>query len=319
MILSLILAAWLSAAPPVPARVATLPAADSISETYTPHRVYDTRRRRFIDLESMLAALVYSDAIFLGEQHDDPGTHRLEAATLEGLTRRRGNIVLALEMFERDVQGSLNDYLAGRMSEESFLASARPWARYRSDYRPMVEFAKRYRWPVVAGNVPRRLASYVGRRGIAGLDTLNAADRALVAHELNCPRDGYFERFEKTVGDMAGHGSNGKELDAGEKRLMLERIYEAQCAKDETMGESVATALAAAPPRALVVHVNGSFHSDYGLGTAERAKQRLRGKQVAVVSFVPVHDLDAADGNALRRLADYVVFTLAAGKAAAAP
>lgn len=292
--------------------------ADSVAASYTPHRVYDTRHKRFIDFETMLASLIYSDVVFLGEQHDDPNTHRLEAATLEGLTRRRGNLVLALEMFERDVQGSLDGYLAGRMSESDFLASARPWARYGTDYRPMVEFARRYRWPVVAGNVPRRLASYVGRRGLEGLDTLSAADRAFVAREFDCPHDSYFVRFAKEVGDLASHGG-GKELGPDDKRMMLERMYQAQCVKDETMGEAIATAIAAAPPRVLVLHVNGAFHSDYGSGTAERTKRRLLGKRVAVVSFVPVSDLDAADGKPVRGLGDYVVFTLGSPKTTNAP
>jgi uncharacterized iron-regulated protein len=91
----------------------------------------------------------------------------------------------------------------------------------------------------------------------------------------------------------------------------MDRMYQAQCIKDETMGESIATAFAAAPPRVLVVHVNGAFHSDYRLGAAARTQRRLRGKRVAVVSFVPVPDLDAADGRSLGKLADYVVFTLA--------
>ena len=59
------------------------------------------------------------------------------------------------------------------------------------------------------------------------------------------------------------------------------------------------------------MHVNGAFHSDYRLGTANRAQRRLRGKRVSVVSFVPVTNLDTADGASMRKLGDYVVFTLA--------
>ena len=76
----------------------------------------------------------------------------------------------------------------------------------------------------------------------------------------------------------------------------------------------LAAAVGAAPPRALVLQVNGAFHSDYALGTALRARRRLKGKRVAIVSFVPVTDLDTADGKAGRKLGDYVVFTLAPKK-----
>jgi uncharacterized iron-regulated protein len=283
----------------------------AVQPAYAPHRVYDTHAKRFTDFESMLADVIYADVLFLGEQHDDPLTHRLEIATLEGLARRRSNVVLALEMFERDVQRPLDDYLASRIPEADFLAASRPWPRYRTDYRPLVEFARLWSWPVVAGDVPRRFASLVSRTGLAGLDSLSAADRSLVARQLDCPHDEYFDRFTKTMGEMPSHSGGEKPQTADEKRVTMERVYQAQCIKDETMGESIATAFAAAPPRALVVHVNGAFHSDYKLGTADRAQRRLRGKRVTVVSFMPVADLDTADGSSLRKLADYVVFTLA--------
>ena len=114
----------------------------------------------------MVAELAKADVVFLGEQHDDPGTHRLQAAVLEGLARRRsGPIVLALEMFERDAQPALDAWLRGASSEADFLAVSRPWPNHQNDYRPLIEIARAENWPVVAGNVPRRLAQAVSRRG----------------------------------------------------------------------------------------------------------------------------------------------------------
>jgi uncharacterized iron-regulated protein len=293
------------------------PVADSIPvASYVPHRVYDTRRKRFTDFESMLADITTADVAFLGEQHDDPGTHRLEAATLEGLARRRSNVVLALEMFERDVQPQLDRYLAGQLPEKEFLATARPWPRYATDYRPMVEFARLWKWPVVASNIPRKYASLVARGGLTALDTLSPANRAFAAKQFSCERDEYWDRFAKTMGDMSGHGPEAAKQSPEEKAAALEKIYQSQCSKDETMGESIAAAYNAAPPRALVVHVNGSFHSDYRLGTAERARRALKGKRVVVVNFAPVADLDSANADDLRRIGDYVVFTLAPKTAA---
>src|SRR5919108_5208072 len=71
--------------------------------SYVPERVYDSDRKRFTDFEVMLADLARADVVFVGEQHDDPATHRLELAILEGMIRRRTGVVVALEMFERDV------------------------------------------------------------------------------------------------------------------------------------------------------------------------------------------------------------------------
>ncbi len=56
--------------------------------------------------------------------------------------------------------------------------------------------------------------------------------------------------------------------------------------------EAGAAAGAAPGTSPLVVHVNGAFHSDFGQGTAARAKRRLPGKRIVVVSVLPVDDLD---------------------------
>ena len=80
-----------------PATDSIRPAAEAVAPAYVPHRVYDARRNRFTDFEAMVADLTYADVVLLGEQHDDAATHRLETATLEGLARRRSNVVLTLD------------------------------------------------------------------------------------------------------------------------------------------------------------------------------------------------------------------------------
>src|SRR6187455_2010401 len=128
---------------------------------YVPERVFDNRGKGFSDFEAMLADLARADAVFVGEQHDDPNTHRLELAIVEGLTRRGVTVVVSMEMFERDVQAALDQYAAGTTTEEQFLKDARPWPRYATDYRPIVEFARVHRIPVIGSEVPRRIASEV--------------------------------------------------------------------------------------------------------------------------------------------------------------
>ena len=94
--------------------------------SYVPERVYVPQRSAFADFESMLADLAGSaDAVLVGEQHDDPNTHRLELAILEGLARRGVRVIVSLEMFERDVQPALDRYTAGEIGEPEFLKQAR--------------------------------------------------------------------------------------------------------------------------------------------------------------------------------------------------
>lgn len=275
------------------------------------HRVYDAKTGRFTDFAALLSASADADALFLGEFHNDPGTHRLQLAILQGLSQRRNDtLVLAMEMFERDAQPALDGYLRGEIAESAFLERSRPWPNYASDYRPMVEFAKANGWPVVAGNVPRRIASIVARRGLAALDSLPEGDRGFVAAAHSCPRDEYWRRFREVMGDMSSHGM---QLSAEQVETMAWRSYEAQCVKDEAMGEAVAAAIAR--HGTLVVHPNGAFHSDFALGTVERTQRRAPDARLLVVSFVPVPDLNAADAQAHRGRGDFIVFTQAPPRA----
>lgn len=305
-----------------PLAYAQTPPANRAEASYVPQRVFQSDGKRFTDFEAMLAELARAEVIFIGEIHDDPATHRLELAILEGLARRRPNLIVSLEMFERDVQSQLDEYLAGKSSEQDFLKSARPWSNYAKDYRPLVELARTLGWHVLAANAPRRLASQVGKAGLSGLAALPAADRSLIARQISNPRDEYFTRFSQQMREHPGAASNGNAASAPaskaqtkEEEALTERFYLSQCVKDETMAESIAdayTATSATPP--LIVHFNGAFHSDYRLGTAARVRQRLPKSKVKVISVIPVENLDAITPDEHRKRADYLLFTLKPAK-----
>ncbi len=74
-----------------------------------------------------------------------------------------------MEMFERDVQEPFDHFQMGHTSEEDFLAAGRPWPRYATDYKPLVDFAISKDWPIIASNVPRALASDVAKGGLDAL------------------------------------------------------------------------------------------------------------------------------------------------------
>jgi uncharacterized iron-regulated protein len=273
------------------------------AQSYVPQRVFDSAASQFTDFESMVAAIARADVVFVGEQHDDPNTHRLERALLDGLARRRGDIILSLEMFERDVQNRLDQFRTGRLPEAEFLAASRPWPRYATDYKPLVGLAIERQWPVIAANIPRPIASEISKGGLDVLLNKGESEMEWVAHDWECPTgDEYYRRFVEV---MKGHTAPAE----------MDRFYAAQCLKDETMAESIAKAWSAAAgskagTRPLVVHYNGSFHSDYGLGTAARVKRRLPNAKTAVVTMIPVANLDTVATTDHLRKGDYLVFTV---------
>jgi uncharacterized iron-regulated protein len=107
----------------------------------------------------------------------------------------------------------------------------------------------------------------------------------------------YKSRFEAA---MAAHqGDPGTEMD---------RWFAAQCAKDDTMAETIANYLdergAGAP---LVVHWCGKFHSDHGLGTVERLRRRKPDLRIGIVSTLSGGRTARALDDDEKTLNDYVM------------
>jgi uncharacterized iron-regulated protein len=298
----------------------------TIQEYYIPHRVYDTQAKQWIDLETLLANITKGEVVFIGEQHNDDDGHKLELAIVQGVARRRPNSIVAMEMFERDAQNSLDDYLAGRISETEFLSRSRPWNNYLSDYRPIVEFARSQRWKVIGSNAPQRLARAVANNGLSIIERFSEPDRPLVAEQIECPVDSYRERFSQTMLAMmapAGGGENphaanphanphggGAAPDMNAINERIERFYFAQCIKDETMGESIAKLIKDKENKPFIVHINGAFHSDFGEGTMSRARRRLPNSQINNISIVPVENIDKISPEEFSKQANYLIFTL---------
>jgi len=290
-----------------PQRSGTTTAAPSSSAHL---RVYDSKAATFIAFAQLVQTISRADVIFFGEQHDDPATHATELALLAAIGERRPQLVLTMEMFETDVQPQLDRYLTGAISESAFVASARPWPQYTTDYRALVELARIRGWLVVGANVPRRIATAVSRKGLAVLDTMTATERVFAAAEIRCPKDGYYKNF---ADEMSGHSAGGgppSASDAEAARLITDRFYEAQCVKDETMGASIAAARSKAVG-AIIFQVDGAFHSNFGLGTVERLRRRAPSARTVVLTAIPVADPATANPKEFAARADYVLFTRA--------
>lgn len=260
--------------------------------------VWDTRGREPLELAKLLDRLAAADVVFVGETHLDDTTHRVEAAVLEGLlARKAGKVVLSLEMFERDVQPVLDDYLAGRIDERAFLASARPWGNYETDYRPLIETARQHGIPVVAANAPAALRRRVSAGGRAALEALTQEERKLLPAEILPAEASYWERVDRATRGHMGFSSQSEE----------QRLYSGQNLWDNSMGAACAEALAA-HPGSTVVHVVGGFHVMYRDGTAAQLARRAEDARVAVVEVMPTSGAHAARPERDAERADYLVY-----------
>ena len=262
------------------------------------YRIVESRTGGAMSLPSLASALVDQDVVFLAEEHDNEMAHQTHLALVKELHEQGADVVISLEMFERDVQDELMMYLLDFIDEREFLSVARPWPKYEEHYRPLVEYAKAEGLMVLAANAPRPLAQQVSAEGLASV-----AGHPHVAREVSTPRDRYWEAFNEAMGEHGG-------VD-GEEGMF--RFYEAQCLKDDTMAESIVDYLVGDRQRggnALVVHVNGRMHSDGGMGTAARVRLRDPELKIALVGMESVDDVARAEVVA-PSIGDYVLLVKA--------
>lgn len=254
-------------------------------------------------IDRILDAADAADVIFLGEQHDDAVGHAIQAEIFKRLVERnagRRKIVLSLEMFERDVQTVLDEYLAGQITEQHFLSSSRPWGNYATDYRPLVELAREKKIPVVAANAPRRYVNMVSRGGRSKLDGLSKEAKGwlppLPYSEASVE---YANKFKALMGPSA------------EARMGIDNILSSQSLWDASMAYRISQSLKE-NKGALVVHLNGSFHTENRLGTVEHLLKYRPKTKAVVVTMRYEADFKTFDPAKHVNLGDFVILTDAA-------
>ena len=248
--------------------------------------------------QDFLDRMQAADVLVLGETHKDETTHDVELAIVRAARGRAGRkVILGLEMFARDAQPRLDAYLAGQIGESQFLAKSRPWGNYKTGYRALVEFAKTSGIQVIGTNIPPALRRKVSRGGSDAIDSLAPAERKLLPPALRPNSIAYWKRYDRLA---AGH------LVRADAPSPDQRLYWGQCLWDNTMAWSCAEALAQ-NPGALLIHVNGSFHSNESLGLVEQLHARRPKADVCVVTIVPCLDPHTVPPARVGRLGEFVI------------
>ncbi len=229
------------------------------------------------DAVQLLKQLATRPVVLLGEEHDNTEHHRWQLHTIAALHALQPNLVLGLEMFPRRVQPALDQWVAGELSEEQFLARSewnRVWGFDARLYMPIFNFARMHRVPMVALNVDRDLVAQVGKRGwsavpeaqregvsdpaAATADYLEMLYASYVQHQ---PKDDPLRARE--VPDYA---------DAG-----FRRFVDSMQVWDRAMAEAIVRARGAATPPLvsgipLVVGLMGRGHLDHGFGVPHQLR-----------------------------------------------
>ncbi|UYZ65162.1 ChaN family lipoprotein [Hymenobacter weizhouensis] len=243
----------------------------------------------------MVRELARADVVFFGEQHNDPLAHWLELQVVKDLLRlRQGQLVLGLEMFERDVQPLVDQYTTGELDDKAFEEQSRPWPNYATDYKPLLQLARQQKFRVVGTNVPRRYASQVAKGGLGVLDALPTAEKAWLAPlplTVDYELPGYKNMAKMFGGADATHGAGAQ------------RIIQAQALKDATMAYFLNQARTEGH---LLLHLNGAYHSDHHDGILAYLRQLNPRLRVLTISTVSQEQLDELEKEHEQK-ADFVL------------
>ncbi|MBL4616294.1 MAG: ChaN family lipoprotein [Robiginitomaculum sp.] len=243
---------------------------------------------RIVDLDYVLADLAAYDVVFVGEAHGHVTNHYIQSKLFSGLHEKSANIALSMEQFERSQQNIVDQYLASEIGEESLVFDGKAWPHYRSSYRPLVEYAKDNKLPVIAAEVPANIVSCISEKGPEFLGDLPDEAQNWVAKDLDLEDGAYKDKFYRFMDAATGHSIGGDQSDEDIARKKLNR-YAAQVSRDDTMAESIAKHITDNPGRK-VFHITGSFHSAEMLGTPERVLSRLPDLKVANIHPILVTD-----------------------------
>jgi uncharacterized iron-regulated protein len=120
-------------------------------------KIWSVRGSRFVDEADVRAAL--HGYVLLGEKHDNPDHHALQARMLKAMVDAGEKPVVAFEMFDVDEQAAIDASRREHPRDAQSLAHAVSWEKSGwppfEQYAPIVQIALDRDLPIVATGLPR--------------------------------------------------------------------------------------------------------------------------------------------------------------------
>lgn len=169
-------------------------------------RIWDVHGETFLSPAELMARLAAARFILLGEKHDNPDHHALQAWVLAELAARGRTPLVAFEMLHLGQAEGLARHLGERPGQLEGLADAVAWAASGWPawelYEPVFAVPARARWPIATANLSPQEVRSIAAEGFAawgvervaalGLDQpLGEAETASLAAEIEASHCGH--------------------------------------------------------------------------------------------------------------------------------
>src|SRR4029453_13236904 len=146
-------------------------------------RLLDTRTGRFVTADAMVRAAATSRFVLLGEKHDNPDHHQIQAAVLRAILATGRRPIVAFEMFTPDDAPALARFLGTAPRDAAGLGAAVDWKNNGwpdwAYYQPIAQAALDAGVPIVAANLTQATARALARGQRAALPANLAEHYAL--------------------------------------------------------------------------------------------------------------------------------------------
>ena len=261
-----------------------------------PGRIWDARAERFVGEPELLRELSRRRYVLLGEVHDNPEHHRIQARVLRELAAAGRRPAVVLEMIPRERAAALDAAQADAAAAPAAIREAVEWdASGWPDwalYAPIFEAALDAGLPLAAGDLERGDRAALRRGGIAALDPERA--RALGLEQA--PPEAVRAVLETSIRE--GHCDLLPEQ-------AIPAMVEFQRARDAQLARSLTQA--AGPDGAVLIAGAGHARRDAGVPVHLARFEPAAG--VASVGLVEVDPVEPELPADLRQAFDYVWFT----------
>ncbi|MDH3581674.1 MAG: ChaN family lipoprotein [Hyphomicrobiales bacterium] len=136
-------------------------------------KIWSGREKRFVDPSDLAKAVGAARFVLLGEVHDNPDAHRLQA-WLIGAAAGAHKPAVVMEMITQTQAPALKDYLAKPGANAAGLGAAldweaRGWPAWEI-YKPLAEEALARGLVIHAGDIDRATLKKIGRQGLGVLE-----------------------------------------------------------------------------------------------------------------------------------------------------
>ena len=245
------------------------------------------KKGKKVDYGKLLIAAEKAQVVLFGEYHNNAISHWLELELTKDLANKN-KIILGAEMIEADNQKQLDQFLKGEINHKQLDSTARLWPNYKTDYKPLVEFAKENNIPFIATNIPRRFASLVSKKGFEGLENLTLEERTWIA-PLPIVYDSELPGYVNMMKMMGDHASPN--------------MPKAQAIKDATMAYFIQKNL---KEKSIFIHFNGTYHSDNFEGIYWYLKKTAPNLEILTIATIEQKELKKISTEDYNK-ADYIL------------